>query len=160
MVVRCTKLGNHLFCQVHIYRGCGCNPFLRERLKILYFFAENVDASLNMLVLKTLCRNILKCIWQENWNDNSKGRTLYAVQETVSFKISIPHLNREWERHSFKVRCGYININKYLSTPCKRRDEKCDICQEIDNVYHFMFNCTKYSVQRKILFETLDRSIS
>ena len=66
-------------------------------------------------------------------------------------------MNRERERNLFKIRCGYININKYLSTLGKSRDENCDICQVTDNVHHFMFNCTKYSLQRKIFFESLSR---
>ena len=129
----------------------------QEAKKALQYYDSKIYVPLYKEDIKTLCRNILKCIWQENWNDNPKGRTLYAVKDTVSFKISIPRLNREWERHLFKVRCGYININKYLSTLGKSRDEKCDKCQETDNVYHFIFNCTKYSVQRNILLETLNR---
>ena len=100
---------------------------------------------------------MLKNIWQTNWNKNSKGRTLYAVQDTVRFQISVPRMNREMERNLFKIRCGYININKYLCTLGKSKDEKCDTCQVIDNVDHFMFNCRKYTVQRRILFESLNR---
>ena len=107
--------------------------------------------------IKNLCKNILKNMWQKNWNNNSKGRTLYLVQDTVSFKISIPRMNRETERNLFKIRCGYISINKYLCTLGKSRDEKCDTCQVTDNVEHFMFNCTKYNAQRRTLLESLNR---
>ena len=66
-------------------------------------------------------------------------------------------MNREWERNLFKIRCGYININKYLNTLGKSRDENSGICNVTDNAQHFMFNCTKYSVQRNTFLETLNR---
>ena len=121
----------------------------QEAKKALKYYNPIIQIPLYKDDIKTVCKNMLKNLWQQNWNNNTKGRTLYSIQDTVNFKISIPRMNREWGRHLFKIRCGYISINKYLITLGKSRDENCGICNVTDNVYHFMFNCTKYSVQRK-----------
>ena len=64
--------------------------------------------------IKTLCKNFIKNMWQKEW-ESKPNRNLYNICKTVNFSVKIPELSRSHERLLFKLRNGYLGLNKHLN---------------------------------------------
>ncbi|XP_071123078.1 uncharacterized protein [Mytilus edulis] len=106
--------------------------------------------------IKCLCKNLLKKMWQQYWENNTKSKQLHAIQKDVNFCITIPKSTRERERTLFKLRSSYIFTNKFKYTMGKCNSELCDTCLVVDDMQHYLFNCNKYIPQRHKMMEKFE----
>ncbi|VDI32154.1 Hypothetical predicted protein [Mytilus galloprovincialis] len=111
--------------------------------------------------IKCLCKNLLKKMWQQYWENNTKSKQLHTIQNDVNFCITIPKSTRERERTLFKLRSSYIFTNKFKYTMGKCNSELCDTClvvDDMDDMQHYLFNCRKYIPQRQKMMEKFESS--
>lgn len=94
-------------------------------------------------------------MWQDNWDDNKKGRQLYTIQKTVSLGITIPNMRREREVTLINLRSGYININKFLFNIGRTDNKNCEECNTVDDLQHFFYNFKRYTAARNHMFHNL-----
>ncbi|VDI72395.1 Hypothetical predicted protein [Mytilus galloprovincialis] len=106
--------------------------------------------------IKCLCKNLLKKMWQQYWENNTKSKQLHTIQNDVNFCITIPKSTRERERTLFKLRSSYIFTNKFKYTMGKCNSELCDTCLVVDDMQHYLFNCRKYIPQRQKMMEKFE----
>ncbi|XP_063416806.1 uncharacterized protein LOC134699047 [Mytilus trossulus] len=103
---------------------------------------------------KTLCKNLMKKMWQEEW-DKEKDRALYQISPKINFDIKIPKMSRYKERLIFKLRTGYIPLNKHLYKIGISDTKLCEECRVEETVEHFLLHCKLYNTERSILFDSL-----
>jgi len=126
-----------------------------EAKKALDYQFCNVYTPLYKQDIKSLCKTLLKNMWQENWDNNKKGRQLYTIQKTVSMGITIPNMRRVREVTLIKLRSGYINVNKFLFSIGRTDNKNCEECNTLDDLQHFFYNCKKYTADRNHMFQNL-----
>ena len=97
-------------------------------------------------------------LWQNHWDKNKKGRTLYSIKPTVSLTHTLPKTTRESEVILLKLRSGYIATNKLLCKIGKKSSKECETCHVVDDVNHYLLMCNKHTTERKDLFDDLIKS--
>ncbi|XP_071151697.1 uncharacterized protein [Mytilus edulis] len=102
--------------------------------------ALNLDNCIDFIPLfkediKTVCKNFLKNSWQKDWETN-KDRSLFKIIDKINFQINIPNLTREKEILLFKLRTGYIGLNKHLNKIGVVTSNLCINCNQIESVEH------------------------
>ena len=90
--------------------------------------------------IKNSCKNFLRAMWQKEWETNN-SRQLFSISPQVNFNINIPKLSRENERLLFKLRIGYIGLNKHLFKIGLRDTPYCLHCNTEESVEHFLLTC-------------------
>jgi hypothetical protein len=94
-------------------------------------------------------------MWQKKWENNSKGRHLDYINKTVNFSNTAPKLYRYNEILFFRLRTGYIKLNRYLNKIGFTTSNLCDTCQQEEIVEHFLLHCKQYNVYRRNMIDHL-----
>ncbi|XP_067125287.1 uncharacterized protein [Centruroides vittatus] len=99
-------------------------------------------------VVKQKIKEIIDQRWQEEWEHSNTGRTLYSFIPTIAVRRACRHLKPTYEITQCLL--GHGNFNEYLFRFGKRNTDKCDIDSDsIDNVTHYLFQCSKYEHPRE-----------
>ena len=112
-----------------------------------------------ILYIKRTLRQSVEHFWKicgkKKWENNSKGRNLDYINKTVNFSITAPKLYRYNEILFFRLRTGYIKLNRYLNKIGFTTSNLCDTCQQEEIVEHFLLHCKQYNVYRRNMIDHL-----
>ncbi|XP_067144503.1 uncharacterized protein [Centruroides vittatus] len=99
-------------------------------------------------VVKQKIKEIIDQRWQEEWEHSNTGRTLYSFIPTIAVRRTCRHLKPTHEITQCLL--GHGNFNGYLFQFGKRNTDKCDTDSDsVDNVTHYLFQCSKYEHPRE-----------
>ena len=94
-------------------------------------------------------------IWQMRWDRSNHGRFLYNSIRDVTKKRTFMDLPRKSEIIYNRLILGKAINNEILFTFNASLTNKCATCNQVDNVYHYLFECSKYINARKEFAEKL-----
>ncbi len=90
--------------------------------------------------------------WQQYWDNENKGRHLYAIQKKVG-KGRKRGRNRREESIITRLRMGHTGLNKTLHLISKHPTGLCEKCGQSETVEHVIINCKGYDEEREVLRE-------
>ena len=100
----------------------------------------------------------IKSYWQKSWNICHDGHHLKLFQPSVVLKPSYLFItNRKEQLYIHHLRLGRSNLNGH--DPIRKRETKdklCETCMEIEDTSHFLLKCSRFSIQRRLLFLNID----
>ena len=86
--------------------------------------------------------------WQHEWDHSIHGRFLYDSLPFVNKKKTKCTTTRRNETIYNRLLLGKAGTKDTLFRLGLITTNMCDECNEIDDVYHYLFNCKKYNLQR------------
>ena len=105
--------------------------------------------------IKSIYKTMLKEEWQRQWN--TCNTTLHDIQPLISLYMHNWKVSRYLETQFHQLRMGKCFVlNSYLFLIKKHPDGLCPTCKCKEDVDHFLLQCPRYAVQRKILFTMLN----
>ena len=102
-----------------------------------------------------IAAHLLKKSWQRKWNEENTGRFTYSLIPDVSTKVIFPR-----DRDSGISYCRMLlhdtllNDDGYRSGIAETR--MCSCGEDNETVEHFLFQCPNYSIDRSVMFDTVN----
>lgn len=115
-----------------------------------------INVSLSKSEIKRLIAIEISKKWQKIWNNDSKGRHLYQIQERVGNERK-RYGNRKKDVIITRLRIGHTALNYSLYKIGKHDTGKCDNCGELETVQHILLECAAYERERQQLSQELGR---
>ena len=136
-----------------IFLGIFCTVFLGKDIVLLYSCIL-----VFMKAAKSFILQGIKLYWQKMWNTSPDGYHLKLFQPSVNLRPSYLFItNRREQLHIHHLRLGRSKLNDQDPIQKKeRKDKLCNICMEIEDTSHFLLKCTRYSIERRVLFLNID----
>ena len=113
-------------------------------------------------------RNKLKEYYISFWenslkSENGKLRKYKLFKTTFGMETYLDMINdKSIRKHlsSFRISAHRLHIERgrYTRPRTSVEDRLCSVCKEIEDEFHFMFECEKYRVYRNNLFEVIKES--
>ena len=157
-----------------IYSSCEKSPllnFVKEALKETGFsHVWKNHGSFGHSSLLYSIRNILKEYYISFWenslkSENGKLRTYKLFKSTFGMETYLDMItDKSTRKHlsSFRISAHRLHIHvergRYTRPRTSVEDRLCSVCKEIEDEFHFMFECEKYRVYRNNLFEVIKES--
>lgn len=96
--------------------------------------------------------------WQGKWNNETRGRFLYSINNTVSINTAVRNMGRTRKEEIIcnRIRLGHSNLNSTLRRIGKHPTGLCEYCQTEETITHAIIECTKYREERQNLKEKLE----
>lgn len=105
---------------------------------------------------KTVIKEYVRKIWQENWTKEHKGRHLYKIQPTINTRRRQGYERRE-DIVLSRLRIGHSLLNASLVLIKKHNTGLCRHCQQKETSEHVLLYCQKYNSQRTSLINALNQ---
>ena len=118
----------------------------------------NIPVKMSLAEVKSVIKNDMIVEWQEEWATYPKRSILSEVKPKVNLHHNVVGLGRRDEITIHRLRLGKCSLNFYLFIMGKHNDGLCDSCGVHETIKHILITCCKYSSQRKILFDKVDKS--
>ena len=96
---------------------------------------------------KAILKEEMNKKWQNSWDSDSKGRTYYNIQKSISAQ-GVMRVNRREEVVMTRLRLDHTGLNKTLFIMGKSNSDKCAECNSIENTEHVLMHCKKYREAR------------
>jgi hypothetical protein len=92
-------------------------------------------------------------IWQQEWNQSSKGRLTHSIFPRVpigaDLQILLDNQNNNIRSLVFQALTGHIPVNAYLSRFKLKPNEACEFCgASTEDVTHLLVYCARFSFLR------------
>lgn len=113
-----------------------------------------IELSHSLKEIKSVIKEEMIKKWQQYWDNESKGRHLYAIQKKVG-KGRKRGRNRREESIITRLRVGHTGLNKTLHLISKHPTGLCEKCGQSETVEHVFINCNGYDEEREVLREEL-----
>ena len=91
--------------------------------------------------------------WQDRWTKTKTGDRVKTLLPSVEDRLKYKWLQPTKEIS--QVITGHGNFNRYLNKMGKKQSEECEVCQKVDNVEHYLYECGKYTVAREHMHNAL-----
>lgn len=114
----------------------------------------DLDVPLSKAEARVVVKHHVRTLWQTNWEQELRGRHLFAIQPRVGMGGSGGYGRRQ-EIVLTRLRVGHSMLNASLLLIQKHSTGLCRHCPQRETVDHVLFSCNKYAVQREILFSSL-----
>ena len=116
----------------------------------------DIPLGLNMSELKTIHKIQMIQDWQEQWNKYNTQNTFKTIQKTVKMNMYDYDVTKDMEILFRRLRLGKCYfLNQYLYNINKHNDGLCATCRVMEDVRHFLLECTRYKRQREELKRVL-----
>ena len=139
---------------------CGIlgNELADKAAKSACLQALTLPPYLSMKAAKSLILQGIKLYWQKMWDTSPDGYHLKLFQPSVNLRPSYLFItNRREQLHIHHLRLGRSKLNDQDPIQKKeRKDKLCNTCMEIEDTSHFLLKCTRYSIERRVLFLNID----
>ena len=108
--------------------------------------------------------NIMKTkimeMWQNLWDNATKGRMYYSVTPVVSTKPLFSCNNRQKEVVLNRLRYGFTRLNHTMHLIKLHPDGLCDTCWTPETVSHYLLDCIQYNnLQDAMIQECISRKL-
>ena len=111
---------------------------------------ENVNTTYE--TAKQIAKQNTKEVWHNRWNEEGKGRRMYAHLPTPNPKDPINSLARRDQCNIFRLRTGHINLNFHRNRIDPLFAPMCRHCMHpYETVEHFLLYCDRLVELRKRL---------
>ena len=120
---------------------------------------ENIDTYIRLSRAegKIIVWKVSNMKWQQQWDQEEKGRHLYAIQNRVGTARSGGG-NRKEETVITRLRIGHTNLNSTLYIIGKHLTGLCERCQELETIEHVLISCRRYIPERRAMIEGMRKS--
>ncbi len=143
------------FCWVPAHIGMVGNETAHKLAKkALKKNLVDVKVPLGRNEIKSVINRKIIRIWQQRWENSSKGRWYYNVK-SVGKKEQFYGRHRKEEVMISRLRMGHTGLNSTLALMGKYGNGMCDECDASETVEHVLFECSKYDDQRNSLFSNI-----
>ena len=88
-------------------------------------------------------RTFIDDLWQQTWNDSTKGAAYREIEPIASRKIKHEETNRRREVIQTRLRFQKCRLNHYLHQIGLHPDGMCGKCRTADTVEHYVLKCTE-----------------
>ena len=111
-------------------------------------------------MLSTLVKNFTK-YWDDYWKATAeytgKGLHLLSIRENIKNSNIYKLKCRRYEKVIFRLRIGHVGLRQQLHRIGLVNSELCEHCneQEKETINHYIFYCTAFNCQRKIMMDKL-----
>ena len=135
------------FCWVPAHVGIEGNEEADTIAKSSLELIEIMTVPFSKGEAKAILKKEINKKWQNIWDSDSKGRTYYNIQKSISAKC----VTREYRREEVvltRLRLDHTGLNKTLFIIGKSNSDKCAECNSIENTEHVLMHCKKYEDAR------------
>lgn len=119
---------------------------------------ENIEV--NLQLSKSEGRHIVwKKInqeWQQYWEQETKGRHLYSLQNRVGITARRGG-NRREQVVLARLRIGHTHLNSTLKMLGKHLTGMCEECHQPETVQHALVACRRYATERRVLINEMKK---
>ncbi len=121
---------------------------------IVYFCKNLVDVKvpLGRNEIKSVINRKIIRIWQQRWENSSKGSWYYNIVKSVGKKEQFYGRHRKEEVMISRLRMGHTGLNSTLALMGKHENGMCDVSETVE---HVLFECSKYDDQRNSVFSNI-----
>ena len=95
---------------------------------------------LDICQIKKLAKEAMWNKWQQTWQA-SKGKAYFEINNKVRDTWNFHSKDRKIQRVLDSFRTGNVALNKYLFRQKLVDTEKCLVCDEIEDIFHFLCKC-------------------
>lgn len=116
----------------------------------------NIAVPLSKNEAKSIIRDKVIGMWQEQWDDGDTGRHLYNIQQLVGGSRSW-NGSRRVGAVMTRLRIGHSGLNKSLFKIGKHPTGACEFCGEPETTHHVLLECDRYDEERRRLTSVLSK---
>ncbi len=110
----------------------------------------DVKVPLGRNEIKSVINRKIIRIWQQRWENSSKGRWYYNIVKSVGKKEQLYGRHRKEEVMISRLRMGHTGLNSTIALVGKHENGMCDECDVSETVEHVLIECSKYDDQRNV----------
>ena len=94
--------------------------------------------------------------WQVRWDSSNSGRHYYRFHKVLNDKVKKDLPNKRLYTVINSLRTGYSKLNAYqFHLNQHLKNDKCEHCNQREDVIHYLLNCIKYENERERLIQKL-----
>lgn len=131
----------------------------REAKAALAHLPVDINIPLIKSEIKTLLDIKIIEDWQNWYNGSVTGKFTKNIQPIVHLKPKKVKGNKQIVDTYTRLRMGYTRLAGHLYKLNRHPDGKCQECQVLETVEHYVLKCVRFDLQRSILFHTLELNI-
>ena len=99
-------------------------------------------------------RDVVTKKWQVRWDSSNSGRHYYRFHKVLKDKVKNDLPNKRLYTVINSLRTGYSKLNAYQFHQNQHlKNDKCEHCNQREDVKHYLWNCRKYENEREILIQ-------
>jgi hypothetical protein len=118
--------------------------------------AEALEVSTQVFTKQDIRKAAVTKKWQVRWDSSNSGRHYYRFHKVVKDKVKTKLPNKRLCTVINSLRTGYSKLNAYqFHLNQHLKNDKCEHCNQREDVEHYLLNCRKYSNEREILIQKL-----
>ena len=102
--------------------------------------------------IRKAARDAVTKKWQVRWDSSNSGRHYYRFHKVIKDKVKKDLPNKRLYTVINSLRTGYSKLNAYQFHLNKHlKNDKCEHCNQREDVEHYLLKCRKYENEREIL---------
>ena len=102
-----------------------------------------LDLPISIIDANMRIRTFIDDLWQQTWNDSTKGATYREIEPIASRKIKYEVSNRRREVIQTRLRFQKCRLNHYLHQIGLHPDGMCGKCRTAETVEHYIMKCNE-----------------
>ena len=132
-------------CWIPTHVGIQGNE-MADKLAKLALDHEKVDFKIKPSLSEVFSQLEAKIMeeWQILWDKSNNGRFFYNIQKKVSTRVQFSDMNRAKENAITRLRFGKCLLAGVLHMIGKSDTDMCEICDEPEDVNHYLQKCKRY----------------
>lgn len=113
-----------------------------------------VEVSFSSVEHRALIKKEINTQWQRMWDSERRGRHYFNIKKRVG-NTSAWGNNRREQVIMTRLRLGHCGLASSLHVIGKHQNGLCENCKRKETVVHVLMECSKYTVQRRVLFSRI-----
>jgi hypothetical protein len=106
--------------------------------------------------IRKAARDVVMKKWQVRWDSSNSGRHYYRFHKVLKDKVKKYLPNKRLYTVINSLRTGYSKLNAYqFHLNQHLKNDKCEHCNQREDVEHYLLNCIKYENERERLLQKL-----
>ena len=114
---------------------------------------------LELMEIYSLIKKYVINIWQNEYDNEGKGRFYKSIQPLVSTDIKFMDSIRKREVQITRLRMGHVLNNNWLKVIGKSTTDLCSECQVPETIEHTLFACKKNDISVLLLKKCADKKV-
>ena len=106
--------------------------------------------------IRKAARDVVTKKWQVRWDSSNSGRHYYRFHKVLEDEVKNKFPNKRLCTVINNLRTGYSKLNAYqFHLNQQLKNDKCEHCNQREDVEHYLLNCIKYENERERLIQKL-----